>query len=179
MRTGQNGGGEIGADSTSVEIKNAYLQFNVPRVPTTSIIGIQTITLLDSWILDDDFSAAVFVTKLDPFRVTVGYIGGQYGAERRYGTASPPISATTGFNNTFLSYTNQSLNLDTVFGSVDFACAPWKATVVGLYQDGHQTNISFDPTTLNTPVSAYTGFSNNGFIPILQTFHKTTCSTSA
>jgi hypothetical protein len=34
-----------------------------------------------------------------------------------------------------------------------------------LYQDGHQTNISFDPTTLNTPVSAYTGFSNNGFVP--------------
>ena len=165
VRTGQNGGGEIGADSTSVEIKNAYLQFNVPRVPTTSIIGIQTITLLDSWILDDDFSAAVFVTKLDPFRVTVGYIGGQYGAERRYGTASPPISASTGFNNTFLSYTNQSLNLDTVFGSVDFTCAPWKASIVGLYQDGHQTNISFDPTTLNTPVSAYTGFSNNGFIP--------------
>ena len=168
QRTGQNGGGQIGADSTSIEVKNAYLQFNVPRIPTTSIIGIQTITLLDSWILDDDFSAAVFVTKLDPFRVTVGYIGGQYGAERRYGSGSPPMSSTSGFDNTFLAYTNQSLNLDTVFGAVDFSCAPWKATVVGLFQDGHQTTTSFDPTTLNTPVTAYTGFSNNGFLPNFQ-----------
>src|SRR5208337_3329858 len=107
VRTGQNGGGEIGADSTSIEIKNAYLEFKVPVCPwTTAILGIQTITLLDSWILDDDFSAAVFVTKLDPFRITAGYIGGQYGAERRYGSTSPPL-ATAGFNNTFLGYTNQ------------------------------------------------------------------------
>ena len=167
IRTGQNGGGEIGADSTSIEIKNAYLEFKVPVCPTTTILGIQTISLLDSWILDDDFSAAVFITKLDPFRITVGYIGGQYGAERRYGSAAPPL-ATSGFSNTFLSYTNQSLNLDTVFMSVDYVCAPWKATVVGLYQDGHQTTTSFDPTTLNTPVSSYTGFSNNGFIPNFQ-----------
>ncbi len=165
QRTGQNGGGEIGADSTSIEIKNAYLQFNVPHVPITSIIGIQTISLLDSWILDDDFSAAVFISKLDPFRIAAGYIGGQYGAERRYGSASPPMSSTSGFDNTFLAYTNQGLNIDTVFMTVDYACAPWKATVVGLYQDGHQTNASFDPTTLNTPVSAYTGFTNNGFVP--------------
>ncbi|MGA2223769.1 MAG: hypothetical protein ABSH41_04930, partial [Syntrophobacteraceae bacterium] len=167
IRTGQNGGGEIGADSTSIEIKNAYLEFKVPVCPTTTILGIQTISLLDSWILDDDFSAAVFITKLDPFRIAVGYIGGQYGAERRYGSSGPP-EATSGFSNTFLSYTNQSLNLDTVFMSVDYACAPWKATVVGLYQDGHQTTTSFDPTTLNTPVSSYTGFTNNGFIPNFQ-----------
>ena len=82
VRTGQNGGGEIGADSTSIEIKNAYLEFKVPVCPLTSIIGIQTISLLDSWILDDDFSAAVFITKLDPFRIAAGYIGGQYGAEK-------------------------------------------------------------------------------------------------
>src|SRR5208337_2086020 len=155
VRTGQNGGGEIGADSTSIEIKNAYLEFKVPVCPLTSIIGIQTISLLDSWILDDDFSAAVFITKLDPFRIAAGYIGGQYGAERRYNTTSSslPINASSGFSNTFLSYTNQGLNIDTAFMSVDYACAPWKATIVGLWQDGHQTNASFDPTTLNTPVT--------------------------
>jgi hypothetical protein len=166
-RTGPNGGGNVGADSTAVEVKNVYMEFNIPNTPTTAIVGIQTLTLLDSWIVDDDFSAAVLITKLDPFRVTLGYIGGQYGAERKFaGTSiSSGTITTSGFNNTYLSYANQDANVDTSFIAVDYKCDPWKATIVGLWQDAHKSNLSMEPSTLGTPVTAFTGFTDTGFNP--------------
>ncbi|MFZ0932665.1 MAG: hypothetical protein WAN11_28955 [Syntrophobacteraceae bacterium] len=165
QRAGQNGGGNIGADNVAIEVKNAYLEFNVPNTPSTGILGIQTITLLNSWIVDDDFSAGVVVTKLDPFRVTLGYIGGQYGAERRFGTGSPPM-VTGGFSNTYMAYTNQDANTDDFFFTVDYTCAPWTASLVGFWQDAHKTTTSIDPTTFNTPVTSFTGFSDSGFMPV-------------
>jgi hypothetical protein len=143
VRAGQNGGGDIGADEVAIEVKNVYMEFNIPNTPSTALIGIQTITLLDSWIIDDDFSAGVVLTKLDPFRIAVGYIGGQYGAERRLGsgTSTIPGSNNAGLSQTYMAYTNQDLNVDDVFMSVDYSCAPWKASIIGFYQDGHKTNI--------------------------------------
>lgn len=165
QRAGQNGGGNIGADNVAIEVKNAYLEFNVPNTPSTAIMGIQTITLLNSWIIDDDFSAGVLVTKLDPFRVTLGYIGGQYGADRRFGTGSPPM-VSAGFSNTYMAYTNQDANTDDFFLTVDYTCAPWTASLVGFWQDAHKTTTSIDPTTYNTPVSSYTGITDSGFMPV-------------
>jgi hypothetical protein len=165
-RTGPNGGGNIGADSTAIEIKNVYMEFNIPNTPTTAIIGIQTLTLLDSWIIDDDFSAAVLVSKLDPFRLTVGYIGGQNGADRKMGLSSSQIITTSGFNNQFLAYANQDLNIDDTFIALDYSCAPWKASIIGLWQAGHETNVSMEPATLGTPVTAFTGFTDTGFNPL-------------
>lgn len=167
QRTGPNGGGNVGADSTAVEVKNIYMEFNVPRIPSTAIIGIQTITLLDSWILDDDFSAAVVVTRLDPFRVSLGYIGGQNGESRKFqgtGISSGTITNSQ-YNNTYLSYANRDADIDTSFIAIDYACSPWKASIIGLWQDAHSSNTSLEPTTLGTPVSAFTGFSNTGFNP--------------
>ncbi len=165
QRAGQNGGGNVGADNVAIEVKNAYLEFNVPNTTSTAIIGIQTLTLLNSWIIDDDFSAGVLVTKLDPFRVSLGYIGAQYGADRRLGTGSPPMTSG-GFSNTYMAYTNQDLNTDDFFATVDFTCAPWTASLVGFWQDAHKTTTSIDPTTFNTPVSSFTGFSDSGFMPV-------------
>jgi len=85
---GWNLGGNVGGDSVSIEVKSAYVQFNIPNTPTTGIVGLQPLVLLDSWIVGDDLPAAVFVTKLDPFKVTVGYVGGQNGWERRFDTNS-------------------------------------------------------------------------------------------
>jgi hypothetical protein len=145
--TGANGGGNVGADAVSVEVKNAYLQFNIPNTPTTAIIGVQGAVLLDSWIVDDDIPAAIFVTKLDPFKVTIGYVGGQYGWERKMDP------------NYELPLTNSSYNVDDVLLAVDYADGPFKASLVGFFQDAHDSDVSINPTTLSTPVRNYTGIS--------------------
>jgi hypothetical protein len=142
--TGANAGGNVGADAVSVEVKNAYIEFNIPNTPSTAIVGVQSIALLDSWILDDDFAAAVLVTKLDPFKITLAYVGGQYGWERKFDTNSLPL-------------TNENYNVDTVVGVLDFAEGPFKASLIGLFQDAHSSDVSINPATLNTPVRNYTG----------------------
>lgn len=144
--TGANAGGNVGADAVSVEVKNAYIEFNIPSTPSTAIIGVQSINLLDSWILDDDFAAAVLVTKLDPFKITLAYVGGQYGWERKFDPTSLPA-------------TNENYNVDTVVAVVDYAEGPFKASLIGLFQDAHSSDVSLNPATLNTPVRSYTGIS--------------------
>jgi len=146
--TGANAGGNVGADAVSVEVKNAYIEFNIPQTPTTAIIGVQSINLLDSWVLDDDFAAAMFVTKFDPFKITVGYVGGQYGWERRFDATNE------------LAGTNANYNVDTVVVAADYAEGPFKATLLTLFQDAHNSDVSINPTTLNTPVRNYTGIAD-------------------
>lgn len=129
-------GGRVGADAVNVELKNAYVEFNIPMTPSTAIVGIQTLSLLDSWIIDDDFSAAVIKTKLDPVSVTVGYVSGQNG----------PVAFTGD-----LAFTDYSRRIDDFFLSIDYKHGPFKASLIGFYQYGHDTNVSFDPNTLFTP----------------------------
>ena len=138
-------GGRVGADTVNIELKNAYVEFNVPYTPTTAIVGIQTLTLLDSWIIDDDFSAAVAVTKLDPFKITVGYVGGQNGGVSIAGD---------------MPWTDASRNVDDVFLSLDYKQGPWAGALVFFYQNAHNTAASIDPNTLFTPVSAPGPFGN-------------------
>jgi hypothetical protein len=144
--TGANAGANVGADAVSVEVKNAYIEFNIPNTPSTAIVGVQSINILDSWILDDDFAAAVLVTKLDPFKITLGYVGGQYGWERKFDPNELPL-------------TNENYNVDTVVAVVDFAEGPFKASLVGLFQDAHSSDVSINPASLATPVRSYTGIS--------------------
>jgi hypothetical protein len=145
--TGANAGGNVGADAVSVEVKNAYMQFNIPGTPTTAIIGVQGVDLLDSWIIDDDIPAALFVTKLDPFKVTLGYVGGQYGWERN-----------AAFSASNLPLTNASYNVDDFVGVVDFAQGPFKASLIGVFQDAHNSSVSIDPQTMSSPVRNYEGY---------------------
>jgi hypothetical protein len=155
--TGANAGANVGADAVSVEVKNAYVEFNIPSTPSTAIIGVQSINLLDSWIIDDDFAAAVLVTKLDPFKITLGYVGGQYGWERR---AVP---------NTEMPLTNSNYNVDTVVGVVDYAEGPFKSSLIFLFQDGHSSDVSINPATLATPVRGFTGVGFNSSFGVLDT----------
>lgn len=145
-RLGAGSGGGVGADGVNVELKNAYVEFNIPGTPSTGIVGIQTLTLLDSWIVDDDFSAAVLVTKLDPFRLTLGYVAGQYGD-----------------NGNNLRYTNEDQNVDSMFASIDWAQGPFKASGIFFWQNAHRTNVSFDPATLTTPTPFGAGKGLNFF----------------
>ncbi len=143
---GANHGANVGGDAVSVEVKNVYAQFKIPNTPTTGLFGLMPLTLLSGWIVNDDLPAAVLVTKLDPFTVTVGYVGGQNGWESR-------------FDSNKLATTDQTFNVDDAFLALDYASGPLKATVAFFAQDGHDSMVSVDPTTLATPVRNFTGAS--------------------
>jgi hypothetical protein len=121
----RHGGGDIGADATNLEMKNAYIDFAIPNTPVRATVGVQGIGLLKGWIIDDDFSAAVLTAKFDPISVKLGYIGAQ---------------------NEDVYDTNE--NVDDVLLSLDYAQGPFKASLVGFYQYGHGTDASVDDFTL-------------------------------
>lgn len=73
--SGRHGGGDVGADATNLEMKNVYLDFNIPSTPVRATLGVQGIAFMRGWMFDDDFSGAVFRTNFDPVQVTLGYIG--------------------------------------------------------------------------------------------------------
>jgi len=148
--TGANAGANVGADAVSVEVKNAYIEFKIPGTPTTAIIGVQGIDLMDSWMMDDDFPAALFITKLDPFTVTVGYIGAQNGWERKWDPTHE------------LPLTNQNFNIDEFLAVVDYKEGPFKASLNMVFQDGHNTDVSLTPESTDTPIRNYTGFGGVG-----------------
>ncbi|MCE5333465.1 MAG: hypothetical protein LLG06_02640 [Desulfobacteraceae bacterium] len=151
---GGGAGGNVGADGVAVEVKNIYAEFNIPNTPSTAIIGIQGLVLMDSWIIDDDFPAAVVVTKLPPFTVTVGYVAGQSGWEGSL-TSSPSE----------LQWTNPNYNVDSIFATLDYSEGPFKGSLVFFFQDAHSSDVSINPATLNTPNRTYTGASQGFFAP--------------
>ena len=112
-------GGGVGADSINLEMKNVYAEFNIPNIPVRSAVGVQGIAMMTGWIVDDDFSGAKFTTKLDPVNITIGYIAA--------------------LNN---NVTSSNHNTDDLFGSVEYAHGPFKASFNAFWQDGHNTNLS-------------------------------------
>jgi hypothetical protein len=148
--TGHNEGANVGGDAVSVEVKNVYAQFNIPNTPTTGLFGLMPLNLLSGWIVNDDLPAIVLLTKLDPFKVTIGYVGGQNGWERR-------------FTDT-LATTSQTFNVDDAFIALDYASGPLKGTLTFFAEDGHDSVISMDPRTLATPIRNFAGGpDSNGF----------------
>ncbi|MHC1725308.1 MAG: hypothetical protein AB9866_04720, partial [Syntrophobacteraceae bacterium] len=156
---GRGQGGGVGADGVNVELKSAYIEFNIPNTPTTAIVGIQPLALLDSWIVDEEFSAAVLVTKLDPFRVTLGYVAGQYGADDLING-----NGTANSHNSDMPFTSQDLNVDDLFLTVDYAEGPFKASGIFFWQDAHRSTVSMDPSTLSVATGGFTG-RGSGFFP--------------
>ncbi|MGQ9670457.1 MAG: hypothetical protein ACUVWY_09850 [Desulfosoma sp.] len=128
---GRHGGGDIGADATNLEMKNVYLEFNIPNTPLRTKLGVQGATFLKGWIFADDFSGAVFSTKLDPFKITFGYVAAQ---------------------NTDVTTTNE--NVDDFFLSLDYANGPFTGSLVFFYQYAHDTNLSTYPDMSTTVIRA-------------------------
>ncbi|MGQ9485386.1 MAG: hypothetical protein ACUVSA_10595 [Desulfosoma sp.] len=128
---GRHGGGDIGADATNLEMKNVYLEFNIPNTPLRTKLGVQGATFLKGWIFADDFSGAVFSTKLDPVKITFGYVAAQ---------------------NTDVTTTNE--NVDDFFLSLDYANGPFTGSLVGFYQYAHDTNLSTYPDMSTTVIQA-------------------------
>jgi hypothetical protein len=124
--------GRVGADGVNVEVKNVYIDFNIPNglMPLNAKVGTQPFVFLDSWVVDDDFSAAYLNTKFfDTWKVGIGYIGAQNAD-----------TFTTGDN------------IDDYFMHVDYVCGPFSANFVAFAQAAHDTAASADPGTLQTPV---------------------------
>jgi len=115
-------GGEVHADGRIVEVKNCFIQFNVPQTPVQATVGVQGIALLHSFLIDNDYSAAVLSANLNPVKVQLGYIGAQN-------------------EDAF----HQSNDINDIYLNVDYNNGPFAATVVGFYQDGHNTTASVDP----------------------------------
>lgn len=141
-RLGASSGGNVGADAVSVELKNAYIDFAIPCTPTRATLGIQTVTLLNSWVIDDDLSSALLVTKVDPFKITVGYIAGQNNRDALDLNGS-------GYG----IYSREKENVDDFALNIDYAQGPFKATLLGLVQLGHSTPASWAPWSLNSPIA--------------------------
>jgi hypothetical protein len=130
--------GRVGADGKDVEVKNLYIDFNIPNgmMPLNAKVGTQQFVFMDQWIVDDDFTGAYLNTTLDAYKIGLGYIAAQ--------NADLFESAD---------------NIDSYFMHVDYVCAPWSASFVVFAQAGHNTAVSADPGTLQTPVGSPGSFS--------------------
>lgn len=124
------GSGNVGADTGSLNVKNVYVDFKIPQTPLRAKVGSQGINLVDSWIIDDDYSAAMLEADLKPFTVALAYASGQ---------------------NTDLLHEDE--NIDDLVAVVDFKQGPFQAAVVGLWQDAHNVRASIFPQTFDTPIS--------------------------
>jgi len=136
---GNTGSGNVGADSGSLNVKNVYLDFNIPQTPLTAKVGVQGIALLDSWIIDSDFSAALLQANLKPFTVILGYVSGQ-----NFQTSA------------------ETENIDDLAAVVAYKEGPFSGAIVALWQDAHNVPASIfptvgpyfdDPLQINVPAS--------------------------
>jgi len=120
---GYYGGGTPGSREQNFVVRDAFLDFNIPGTPLNSKVGIQMTTLLDSWIIDTDLAAATLTANLKPFSVTLGYASGQ------------------NFN-----YTQEADNVDDLIAAVGYKEGPFGASLMGVWQDAHNTPASVFPT---------------------------------
>ena len=123
-------GGGVGADAINLEMKNVYIDFAIPYTPVRANLGVQGLTLLSGWIIDDDFSAANFSSKFGPVEIKAAYIAGQ--------------------NN---NVTSTRDNIDDVYLSIDYSNGPFSASLVGFYQDGHDAAFEYYTGNLGVPVT--------------------------
>ncbi len=133
---GPNTTGRVGADGKDIEVKNAYVDFNIPNglLPLNLKAGTQGLVFFDSWVIDDDFTAAYLSSTV------TGVAGGGTKVGLGFIKAQEP--------NTF----NSELDIDQYFVHVDYPCKPWFLSAIGFWQYGNGTAVSADPQTLNTPV---------------------------
>jgi hypothetical protein len=116
---GRHGGGDVGADATNLEMKNAYIDFMIPNTPTRAKLGVQGITLMEGWLVSDDFSAAVLTTPLDPVEVMLGYIAARN-------------------EDVF----DEAENIDDWVLAVTYGQGPFSAAGIVFYQYGHDNAVS-------------------------------------
>jgi len=117
---GRHGGGDLGADAVNLEMKNVYIDFAIPNTPVRAQMGVQGLSLLSGWIFEDDASAAVFNTSLDPIKIRFGYIAA--------------------VNQDVINDLN---DMDDFFLELKYAEGPLSVAGVLFYQYGHDSDYSY------------------------------------
>jgi len=109
---GRHGGGDIGADATNLEMKNVYMDFNLPNTPLNFRMGVQGYSdPLGGWIFSDDFSGVTVRTQFEPVALMLGYAAGK--------NDDP---------------TDESENIDDFIIQLTYANGPFSGALVGFYQ---------------------------------------------
>ncbi len=72
LKWGTSPSADLGNDGINVETKHAYMQFKCPNLPINATIGLQAWYDHDSLVLDDDFPAMMFSTKVRNFDLQFG-----------------------------------------------------------------------------------------------------------
>lgn len=72
LKWGTSPSADLGNDGINVETKHAYMQFKCPNLPINATIGLQAWNDHDSLVLDDDFPAMMFNTKVSNFDIQFG-----------------------------------------------------------------------------------------------------------
>lgn len=121
----RHGGGDFGADAVNLEMKNVYLDFMIPNTPVRAQVGVQGLSYLSGWIVEDDCSAFVLNTSFDPVKVQLGYIAG---INR---------SVDTDYS-----------DMDDWFLDLKYAEGPFRAEAILFYQYAHDADYSY-PNSLN------------------------------
>ncbi len=106
-------------DAYAVEVKNVYMDFNVPGTPVNAKLGLQGFGIFDGWIFGEDYTGAKITAKFNPVNVQFGYVAEQ--------------------NSNRTTFTD---NVDIYYLSLKYANGPFSGELIGVYQDGHDTPVS-------------------------------------
>jgi hypothetical protein len=133
-----------GSANSGFEIKNAYVQFNVPNTPLTFQVGELPILLGYGLAFNDDTNGIVAIGKFDPVKVTLAY--------SRLNDNTGTLSTDAGNVNTIMTGPMQARSRATIYTSndnldlwaADLRIAPTKELALGLtgtyvHQNPHET----------------------------------------
>jgi len=143
--SGRHQGGRIGADAVNLEMKNAYIDFNIPGIPVEAKMGAHAPGAIETgWVFDDDASGMSFYTNFDPVKVRLGYIAG---------FVEDPAS--------------YDARIDDFWAEVGYSSGPFSGKINGFWQHGRDSQWVFakgTPIEILTPtglVDRFTDVQNN------------------
>lgn len=102
-----------GAANSGGEIKNAYIQFNMPNTPLTFLVGVLPAKLGTGLAFNDDTNGILVSAKFDPVKVALVYSRLQDNSQPSFAavpTAISQVNAAVGAINTAFSASNTSVS---------------------------------------------------------------------
>jgi len=139
--------------NTGGEIKNAYIQFNMPNTPLTFLVGALPAKLGTGLAFNDDTNGIVAVAKFDPVKVTAVYSRlndasqpSLAGVTTTNGALNSVISAFSAANKATFTPYSSSDNWDLWAGNISFAASK-------------ELSFGLSPTWVHTVIKDTPGFS--------------------
>jgi hypothetical protein len=173
-------GGSNGRADSGMEIKNIYIQFNMPNTPLTFQVGGLPILLGYGLAFNDDTNGIVAIGKFDPVKVALGYSRLQDNVTALNFTT--PLTTGNGINDVlgqvFAPNTNptsftSSNNWD--LWALDLRYAPTKEAALGLTGTWVKNDTNDVLVTLPAPTGAFTAshMETNLYNVVLDADYKT------